>query len=114
MSSRPTGSAHLSFTMAGLVGLGGVAGFAKARSVPSLVAGLGCATLFAGSGVLINQGSHTKGHALALGTSVALAAGMGPRALKSGKIMPAGLVATLGVLSGLYHAKKTNEWWDSE
>ncbi len=110
----PPGSAHLSFTMAGLVGAGGVAGFAKARSVPSLAAGLGCAAVFAASGVLINQGRNTQGHMLALGTSAGLAAAMGPRALKSGKFMPAGMVAALGLVSGLYHAKKTVEWWDSE
>ena len=34
-----------------------------------------------------------------------LVAGMGPRAAKSGKFMPAGLVATLGALSTLYQVR---------
>lgn len=33
--------------MAGLLAVGGVAGFAKAKSVPSLVAGLAVGSLFA-------------------------------------------------------------------
>jgi len=42
-----TGSAHVNYTMAGLLAVGGVAGFAKAKSVPSLVAGLAVGSLFA-------------------------------------------------------------------
>lgn len=35
----PTGSAHLNFTLAGLVAAGGVFGYVKARSMPSVSAG---------------------------------------------------------------------------
>ena len=51
-SSRAPGSAHLSFTMAGVCGGGGVAGYVKARSVPSLVAGLACGGL-SGLGAMV-------------------------------------------------------------
>ena len=50
----PTGSSHLSFTMAALVSAGGIAGFAKAKSIPSLSAGLFFGGLFVGAGYLIN------------------------------------------------------------
>lgn len=55
---RPTGSSHAAFTMAGLVAAGGVTGYAKTRSVPSLVAGLGIASLYAAGGYQINV-SHS-------------------------------------------------------
>ena len=112
--SKAPGSAHLSFTMAGICAGGGVAGYAKARSVPSAVAGLACGALFLGSGMIIKQGENVKGHGLALLTSSALVGGMAPRALKTGKLMPAGLLAILGAGSAAYHARKTLEWWDSE
>jgi uncharacterized membrane protein (UPF0136 family) len=100
--------------MAGVCGGGGVAGYVKARSVPSLVAGLACGGLFLGSGLLIKQGENVKGHSAALLTSSALFGAMAPRALRTKKLMPAGLVALLGAGSAAYHAKKTMDWWDSE
>ena len=113
-TTKAPGSAHLSFTMAGVCAGGGVAGYVKAKSVPSAVAGIATGALFLGSGMLIKQGNNTKGHALGLLTSAALVGAMAPRAMKTGKIMPTGLVALLGVGSAAYHAKKTMDWWDSE
>jgi len=45
-----SGSSHINFTVAGLVALGGLMGYAKAKSVPSLVGGLAFGALFAYSG----------------------------------------------------------------
>ncbi len=56
---RPTGSSHLAFTMAGLVAAGGVSGFVQRRSTPSLVAGLGIASLFAYGGYTISVSPPT-------------------------------------------------------
>ena len=36
---RPTGSSHLNFSLAALFAGGGIGGYAKAKSVPSLVGG---------------------------------------------------------------------------
>ena len=62
-------------------------------------------------GLLIKAGQHKEGHGLALFSSLLLLGGMAPRAVKTGKFMPAGLVASLGALSAVYQGKKVQEWW---
>lgn len=52
---RPTGSSHMSYSLALLVGATGMAGYAKTKSVPSLVAGLGIASAYLAGAVLINK-----------------------------------------------------------
>lgn len=54
---RPTGSSHLSYTLAAVVAAGGVAGFAKTGSTPSLLAGLTIGTMYGYGGWLINVSS---------------------------------------------------------
>ena len=117
--------------MAVAVALGGGMGYVKAKSVPSLAAGVGCGALFAAAGMMITQGEDKQGHAIATGTGLLLALGMGPRGIRTGKIMPLG-IATLGLFSAAYNAKKTHEvrtlvwaffpdtsifshqWWESD
>ncbi|KAH9421111.1 Transmembrane protein 14C [Dermatophagoides pteronyssinus] len=72
----------LSIGYACIVAIGGIIGYAKAGSLPSLMAGLGF-------GVVL------KHYHLLLATSLALAGLMGYRFYKTGKFMPAGLVFTL-------------------
>jgi uncharacterized membrane protein (UPF0136 family) len=50
---RAPGSTHLSYTMAAVVAVGGISGYLKTRSTPSLVAGLAIGSAFAYSGMLI-------------------------------------------------------------
>lgn len=45
-----SGSSHINYSVAGLLALGGLMGYAKAKSVPSLVGGLAMGALFAYSG----------------------------------------------------------------
>eukprot|EP01051_Picozoa_sp_SAG22_P003692 SAG22_NODE_183_length_16031_cov_36.647000_4_plen_139_part_00 len=85
-----------STVMAALLAVGGVAGFAKARSVPSLVAGTALSALFLGAGRMIaseEPESKQQGRYLALGLSTSLAAMMGPRAISVRR-----LVSSLEVL----------------
>ena len=75
------------YTMAGLLSLGGAMGYAKRRSNPSLVGGVGLGAVFAVAGYTIQQGSSPsgtvaglrQGHDMALGASVATAAVMAQR-----------------------------------
>lgn len=106
----PPGSAHPAFSFGGLTVIGGVVGYFKKGSKASLGAGLVCGSLLIGSGLLISTSKEYEGHSLATATSGIMAAGMGLRYLKTGKVMPAGIVAGLAAASMAFHAKKTLEW----
>ncbi|KAF0853121.1 mitochondrial transmembrane protein 14C-like protein [Andalucia godoyi] len=108
--SNMPGEAHLPFSMALLVAAGGLMGYAKAKSVPSLAAGLGFGALFTGAGYLIQSGKEKEGHDLATVLSVALTAVMGARALRTRKLVPAGIVASAAAISTVYEAQKSIEW----
>jgi uncharacterized membrane protein (UPF0136 family) len=110
----PPGSAHLNFTLGGLAIAGGAMGFAKKRSMPSLVAGITFGGLLVGSGVLISKNESFKGHALASGATGIVTAAMAKRFFKTQKFMPAGMVATLGAAGFAYNVQKTIEWWPDE
>ena len=107
-------SSHLTFTMATVVGAGGVMGYVKGRSVPSLAAGLIFGGIFAASGYMINNGREVAGFRTGLHTSALLAGVMGARFIKSRKVMPAGALAALSLISSGYHGKKYVEWAEVE
>jgi len=92
-----------------LVAVGGVAGYLKAKSVPSLLAGLIVGSLYAYSSYVITEGNPATGFLIGAGTSTILFMAMGARFIKTKKPMPAG-VAALGLAVGLYNAKKWSEW----
>mmetsp|Transcript_60502 Transcript_60502/g.174549 ORF Transcript_60502/g.174549 Transcript_60502/m.174549 type:complete len:115 (+) Transcript_60502:93-437(+) len=106
----PPGSAHMNFTMGGLVLVGGAMGYLKKGSKISLLAGMTFGGLLIGSGVLITNGESFKGHSLAAGCTGVMTVAMGHRFLKTGKFMPAGLVASLGAVGLAYNVKKAIEW----
>jgi uncharacterized membrane protein (UPF0136 family) len=106
----PPGSVHLNSALGGLTAIGGVMGYLKKGSVPSLMAGSVCGALLIGSGILItNKNESFQGHALASGVTGAMTIGMGQRFITNGKFMPAGLVATLGAAGLAYNIRKTIE-----
>ncbi|NXB79083.1 TM14C protein, partial [Donacobius atricapilla] len=86
----------LGFGYAALVASGGIIGYAKAGSVPSLAAGL----FFGGlAGLGAYQVSQNPNNIwVSLITSGALTAVMGTRFYHSRKLMPAGLIAGVSLL----------------
>ncbi|KAJ7210386.1 transmembrane proteins 14C-domain-containing protein, partial [Mycena pura] len=94
-------SAYPAFTMGGFCILGGIAGFARTRSVPSLVAGVGVGALYLWAGDRIRKG-QPNGIEAAIGASAVLLASSAPRALKGP--VPAMLAATSS-MSGVYYGR---------
>ncbi|KAK9538794.1 hypothetical protein VZT92_003943 [Zoarces viviparus] len=90
----------IGFSYAALVSAGGIIGYVKAGSVPSLAAGLLFGLLAAVGAYLASQ--NPKNVWLSLGTSGTLAVVMGLRFLNSWKFMPSGLMS---LLSGLMLVK---------
>ena len=77
-------AAHLAYSVAGLTAIGGLTGYIRQKSVPSLIAGLAFAGLYATSGSLI-AGNKDFGVELATLTSLLLSGAMVPRAIKTRK-----------------------------
>ncbi|KAM4689566.1 transmembrane protein 14C-like [Discoglossus pictus] len=84
------------FGYAALVASGGIIGYAKAGSVPSLAAGLLFGSL-AGLGAY-QMSNDPKNVLLSMIASGTLAGVMGFRFYNSGKFMPAGLIAGASIL----------------
>ncbi|KAI7906653.1 transmembrane proteins 14C-domain-containing protein [Cokeromyces recurvatus] len=97
-------SHHTSYTLAGLCAAGGIAGFARTRSIPSLVAGLGVGILYGTAGYLIQQ-NKDYGHETAVAASTILGGAMIPRALKTRKPVPVAL-SVISIAAGSYYVKK--------
>jgi len=54
----PAGQSHLDISFALLCGLGGIAGYLKAKSLPSLIGGLGFGAAYAGTAYYINVSQY--------------------------------------------------------
>ncbi|XP_055382460.1 transmembrane protein 14 homolog [Condylostylus longicornis] len=83
----------IGYLYAATVAAGGIIGYTKAGSIPSLGAGL----IF---GSILGYGAHLNSQEpprplLQLGTSLVLAGIMGSRFANSGKFMPAGLICII-------------------
>ncbi|KAK7863875.1 hypothetical protein R5R35_007209 [Gryllus longicercus] len=85
----------ISFAYAATVAAGGIVGYVKAGSIPSLGAGLLFGSVLGYGAYQTSQNPENYG--VLLGTSCVLGGLMGYRFYNSGKFMPAGLVATLSV-----------------
>ena len=85
----------ISAGFAALVATGGVIGYAKAGSVPSLVAGLAFGGIL-GVGAYLTS-VNANNYYLTAGTSAVLGCFMGYRFYHSGRFMPAGLICLLSL-----------------
>ena len=99
---------QIAYILATLTAGGGITGYARAGSVPSLIAGCGVGALYALGGYRI-QNKQTYGVELALLASVVLAGSSIPRAIKTQKPLPMGLsvLAAFGLYNfGMAFANK--------
>ncbi|XP_023304268.2 transmembrane protein 14 homolog [Lucilia cuprina] len=85
----------IGYLYAATVAAGGIMGYVKAGSLPSLGAGLAF-------GAILGFGAHLNSQEpprplLQLSTSLALAGMMGARWNRSGKLMPAGMICIISV-----------------
>jgi uncharacterized membrane protein (UPF0136 family) len=92
------GPAKIYFIVFGLLTIvGGIIGYAKAGSTASIIAGSICGILLLVAAYLL-PGQLAVGLALAAVVSVALAGKFVPAFIKTGQVMPAGLMSVLSVI----------------
>jgi uncharacterized membrane protein (UPF0136 family) len=85
------------FIFGALTIVGGVIGYVKAQSVPSIIAGTITGILLLIAGFILPQ-QRAVGLVMALIVSVLLAAQFVPKLIRTGKVMPAGLMSVLSVI----------------
>ncbi|BDD62508.1 hypothetical protein MPDQ_006003 [Monascus purpureus] len=101
---------HPSFTLAALLPAGGIVGYLRTRSTPSLIAGVGLGISYAYSGYLIKE-NKDYGTELALGNSVLLLGSAVPRIIKTRARAPVPLgLGAAGLLATFYYQKKVREF----
>ncbi|EGD76882.1 hypothetical protein PTSG_08229 [Salpingoeca rosetta] len=102
-------TATLNTVFGAVVAFGGLMGYLKKKSLPSLIAGGGSGLAYAVTGYLIRSGNESAGINTAILLSLVLAIVMGRRAAKAKKFMPAGLVAAIASAALLVNGKRALE-----
>jgi uncharacterized membrane protein (UPF0136 family) len=83
---------------AALVAAGGVMGYLKAGSLPSLLAGVVSGLLLGGSALAMMRGAFQAGWWLALVVTILLLVRFGMAATKGFKMMPGGMVIIMSIV----------------
>ena len=92
------GPAKIYFIVFGLLTVaGGIIGYVKAGSVPSIIAGAITGVLLLIAAFLLPE-NRLWGLGLALITSLLLAGQFVPKFIRTGKVMPAGMMSILSVI----------------
>jgi len=99
----------LNLSVGALVALGGIVGYVKKGSVPSIAAGAVIGASLIASGLLADS-QPQRAFALGTASSGVLTAAMLHRFIKTRKIMPSGIVSAIGAGALAFNAWKLNEW----
>ncbi|GFR46621.1 hypothetical protein Agub_g8225 [Astrephomene gubernaculifera] len=106
----PSGEVHLDFALSALTSLGGIMGYVRKNSLPSLLGGLTFGVAYGATAYIIQNHDAVLGHTVGCATSAIMATMMGMRVAKTKKVMPAGVVAGAGLVGLIYHANKYSQW----
>lgn len=101
---------HPAFTLSGLCAVGGIMGYARKGSMPSLIAGTTFSILYGTAGYLLKQNADF-GLELALGASSTLLVAGVSRAVKAPKKTIPFILVAIGGISTAYYGKKYNEFY---
>lgn len=82
-----------------LVAAGGIMGYARAKSAPSLIAGGISGLILIGAAVAMMRGAYQVGWWLALIIALLLLVNFGYRSLSGFKMMPGGLMIILSLIA---------------
>ncbi|PNH06431.1 Transmembrane protein 14A [Tetrabaena socialis] len=106
----PSGEIHLDLALSALTSLGGIMGYVKKKSLPSLLGGLTFGVAFGASAYIIQNQDALLGHSVGCATSALMLTMMGARFVRTRKMMPAGVLAGTGLIGLAYHAQKARQW----
>ncbi|KAG2484877.1 hypothetical protein HYH03_016361 [Edaphochlamys debaryana] len=106
----PSGEVHTDLAMTALMIGGGVMGYVRKKSLPSLLGGLTLGAAYGATAYIIQTHDALLGHQVGAATSVVLATMMGVRLARTKKVMPAGVLAGVGALASFYHIQKARQW----
>ncbi|QOU18285.1 DEBR0S2_20010g1_1 [Brettanomyces bruxellensis] len=102
---------HPAYTLSALTLVGGVMGYARKGSLPSLISGTAISALYLTAGYLLHENKEYGIHTALLASSLTLFAGLG-RAFQVGIKKPVPFfLTTLGAVSTYYYAKKYSEFY---
>ena len=97
-NAQPMGPTKIYFLIFGVLTIaGGIVGYVKAGSVPSIIAGSITGVLLIVAGLLLPE-HRLPGLIIGLIVSLVLAAQFIPKFIRTGKLMPAGLMSVLSAI----------------
>ncbi|EFJ44121.1 hypothetical protein VOLCADRAFT_106504 [Volvox carteri f. nagariensis] len=106
----PSGEVHLDLALSALTSMGGVMGYVRKKSLPSLIGGLTFSVAYGTAAYIIQSKDAFLGHSVGCATSALMTTIMGMRLAKTKKVMPAGILTGVGLLGFVYHAQKARQW----
>lgn len=99
---------HPAFTLSALCSIGGVMGYMRKGSLPSLIGGVAVGSLFGFAGYLLKENANGGLETALVASTLLLGAGL-PRAIKLRKPVPMG-ISVLALVSLGYYGKKWSDF----